>query len=437
MTLFGYYFGLALRSLRRYPVLTSLMVLAIGFGVAASMTTWSVFRAVSGDPIPWKSSKLFVPQIDMWGPNGGNPDNAGEPPDALDYGSAVALMRDHRATLQSAMYMIAPSVVSSRAGAHPLNVVGHAVYSEFFPMLNTPFLYGGGWSAADDAHRAPVIVISSDLNRKLFGGKNSVGKTLEIEGKQYTVVGVLDNWHPQPRFYDLVDTGGFNANQEALFLPFQTAIAAGIETTGNTNCSIQPEEAGFTGLQRSSCVWITYMAQLDDAAAVHNYKAYLDGFARQRYAWPANTRLSNLPHWLDHMHVVPSDTKVSTLVGFGLLLVSLVNTAGLLLAKFMRRSGDIGVRRALGASRKDIYVQFLTEAGIVGVAGGAVGLLLTGLGVVVIRAVLPSGVAALARIDVSLLLTTLIIAVVASLLAGLYPAFRAAHVQPARALKSN
>ena len=64
--MFAYYLELALRSLRR-PGLTALMILAIAFGVAASMTTWSVFRAVSGDPIPWKSSKLFVPQIDMLG----------------------------------------------------------------------------------------------------------------------------------------------------------------------------------------------------------------------------------------------------------------------------------------------------------------------------------------------------------------------------------
>ena len=68
-------------------------MLAVGFGVAASMTTYSVFRAVSGDPIPWKSSQLFVPQIDMWGPTGR--DTTGEPPTAMDYADAVTLMREH------------------------------------------------------------------------------------------------------------------------------------------------------------------------------------------------------------------------------------------------------------------------------------------------------------------------------------------------------
>ncbi|HEU4857011.1 MAG TPA: ABC transporter permease, partial [Rhodanobacteraceae bacterium] len=64
----AYYLDLALRSLKRNPALTALMVVAIGFGVAASMITYSVFRAVSGNPIPDKSAQLFTPQIDSWGP---------------------------------------------------------------------------------------------------------------------------------------------------------------------------------------------------------------------------------------------------------------------------------------------------------------------------------------------------------------------------------
>ncbi len=438
--MFSYYLELALRSLRRSFGLTVLMVLAIGFGVAASMTTWSVFRAVSGDPIPWKSAQLFVPQIDAWGPRGRSDD--GEPSNAMNYTDAMALMRDHRARRQSAMYQISPSVVPAQAGKHPLNVSGHAVYSEFFPMLDVPFLYGSGWSAQDDAQRAAVVVISSKLSEKLFGDIDSVGRTLNIEGKDYRVVGVLDHWNPQPRFYDVVNSGGFNEGVEDVFLPFERAIAVGIPNDGNTNCNATPEESGFVGLQRSSCVWIAYMAELDDAAAVTAYRQYLDGYARDqqkagRFGWPPNNRLRDLPAFLEHEHVVPSDTKVSLLVALGLLLVCLVNTVGLLLAKFLRRSGEIGVRRALGAPRKAIYLQFLTEAGVVGVAGGVLGLLLTGVGVASVGLVLPKSIATLARVDFSLLALALLVAVVATLLAGLYPTFRASRVQPAWQLKSN
>ena len=438
--MFGYYLELAMRSLKRSPGLTALMVLAIGFGVAASMTSWSVFRAVSGDPIPWKSSQLFVPQIDMWGPQGRDPD--GDPPNAMDYTDAVALMRGHRAKLQSAMYQISPSIVPSDAAKHPINVSGHAVYGEFFPMLDVPFKYGSGWSASDDQNRAQVVVISSKLDQKLFGGADSVGKLVNVEGKDYRVVGVLNDWNPQPRFYDVVNSGGFSTEGDAVFMPFQTAIQAAIPNDGNTNCNAVPKESGFVGLQHSSCAWIAFMAELDSASAVTAYRNYLNGYARDqqqagRFGWAPNNRLRDLPAWLDSQHVVPSDTKVSLLVALGLLLVCLVNTVGLLLAKFLRRSSEIGVRRALGAPRAAIYTQFLTEAGIVGAAGGVLGLLLTAAGVASVGWVLPKDIAALARLDVSLLVLTLLVAVIATMLAGLYPTYRASRVQPAWQLKSN
>jgi putative ABC transport system permease protein len=148
-------------------------------------------------------------------------------------------------------------------------------------------------------------------------------------------------------------------------------------------------------------------------------------------------RLRGLMAWLAERHVVPSDTKVSLYVAVGLLLVCLVNVMGLLLAKFLRRSGEIGVRRALGASRGEIYRQFLVEAGMVGLAGGVLGLALTWLGIAGVGWVMPPEIAVLAHMDVSLLATTLVVAIVATMLAGLYPTLRAAAVQPAWQLKSN
>jgi putative ABC transport system permease protein len=437
--MFGYYLNLALRSLKRNPVLTALMIMTIGFGVAASMTTFSVFRAVSGDPIPWKSSQLFVPQVDNWGPKNGRDDK--EPPDAMDYPDAIALMRAHRAKYQSAMYQIAPSVVPADAGKHPLNVRGHAVFGEFFPMVDAPFKYGSGWSAQDDERRAQVVVIGAELNRKMFGEADSVGRTLDVEGRPYRVVGVLDKWNPNPRFYDL-STGGYYEDGDDIFMPLNTAIDAGINNDGNTNCNATPKETGFVGLQHSECVWTSFLVQLDNAAQVAAYKQFLDGYAREqqqagRFNWPPNNRLRSVPEFLDFEHVVPSDTKVSLLVALGLLAVCLVNTAGLLLAKFLRRAPEIGVRRALGASRAEIYAQFLIEAGTVGLAGGVLGLLLTGLGVFGVGWVLPKDIASLARLDFPLLALTLLVAVVSAALAGLYPTLRAAHVQPAWQLKSN
>ncbi len=438
--MFGYYLNLALRSFKRNRAITALMVLTIAFGVAASMTAWSVFRAVSGDPIPWKSAQLFVPQIGSWEPDARNSDN--EPPPAMSYIDATALMRDHKATLQSAIYQIAPSIVPPDASRHPVNVRGRAIFNEFFPMLDVPFAHGHGWTAADDANRAPVAVISRRLSEKLFGTDVGVGRDLNVEGRNYRIVGVLAQWNPQPIFYDVVNSGGFDSEQDDVFLPFTTAIANGIENQGNTNCNATPTGSGFVGLQQSECVWIAYMAQLDDAAAVASYRSYLDSYAAAqkasgRFSWPPNNRLRNLHDWLLARHVVPDDTRVSLLVAFGLLLVCLVNTIGLLLAKFLRRSGEIGIRRALGAPKRQIYQQFLIEAGAIGVAGGVLGVLLTALGVAGVGWVMPPEIAPLARLDLPLLALTLLVSIAATVLAGLYPTWRAAQVQPAWQLKSN
>lgn len=446
--MFGYYLDLAWRSLKRSPGLTALMMLAIGFGVAASMTTYSVFRAVSGDPIPWKSSRLFVPQIDMWGPvemsGPGARHASSEPPDALDYADAIALMRGHQATHQSAIYQVAPTVLPAGTGRSPIPTSGFAVYSEFFPMLDVPFHYGSAWGVGEDAGGAQVAVLGEDLNQQVFGGGNSVGKTIDVDGRDYRVVGVLTDWNPQPIFFDVVDTGGFGGNGPQLLLPLQQAIATGMENAGVVNCpqGQQPADTGFTGLQHSNCVWLSFMAQLDDAAAVGRYRQYLDDYAREqqqigRFSWPPNNRLRNVPDFLDYQQVVPADTRVSVLIALSLLIVCLINTVGLLLAKFLRRSGEIGVRRALGASQRAIHAQFLTEAGVIGAGGGLLGLLLTALGVFAVNRVLPPRLADLASIDPALLSATLLLAVVSTMLAGLYPTFRAARVQPAWQLKSH
>ena len=113
----------------------------------------------------------------------------------------------------------------------------------------------------------------------------------------------------------------------------------------------------------------------------------------------------------------------------------LVNTVGLLLAKFLRRGSEIGVRRALGASRGAIFTQCLVEAGAIGLAGGILGLGLSLLGLWAVR-LQPASYAELAHLDLGMLLLTFVMAIVASVLAGLLPAWRAMQVTPAIQLKS-
>lgn len=121
--MFSYYLDLAFRSLKRSPGLTALMVLSIGIGVALAMSTWTLVHLMERDPIPQKSAQLFFPTIDAWGPAArSKATNGNEPPDELDYATAEALLRDHRAKYQSAIYGIDPTVTPSRPGEYSFNV---------------------------------------------------------------------------------------------------------------------------------------------------------------------------------------------------------------------------------------------------------------------------------------------------------------------------
>lgn len=438
--MFGYYLQLALHSFRRSPGLTALMVIVMGVGVAASMTTYAVFRAVSGNPLPDKSARLFVPQIDNLGPQNGS--TRSNLPDALTYTDAMALMQAHAAAHQTAIYPIAGTVVPQDGSHRPFAANGYAAYADFFSMFEVPFEYGGGWHDSDDQRHAGVIVISSQLNRQVFGGANSVGRTLDVDGRDYRVVGVLDNWNPQPRFYD-VNNGYSFGDAPDYYLPFTRAMDLRIGSNGNNNCagSLKPLSPGWDGWLQSECVWVSMWVELPNAAAVQHYQQFLSGYAsdqqrRGRFHWASNVRLFNLMDWLDHEGVVPPETTVSLLVAAGFLLVCLVNTVGLLLAKIMRRAGEIGVRRALGASRGEIYRQFVAEASVIGVSGGLLGLLLTVLGMHGTDLLFEPDIAKLAHLTFGLIGLTVSVAVLATVIAGLYPAWRAAHVQPSWQLKS-
>ncbi|WIG57082.1 MAG: ABC transporter, ATP-binding protein [Rhodanobacteraceae bacterium] len=436
----GYYLDLALRSLKRNKLLTALMIVAIGFGVAASMITYSVFRAVSGNPIPDKSAQLFTPQIDSWGPQQSfNGD--GEPPQALDYTDAMALMRAHAAKRQTLIYPVLLTVLPGGDRSLPIKANGYAVYADFFPMFEVPFRYGSGWEAAQDENRAPMIVLSEAFNRRIFGNADSVGREINLDGHEYRVAGVARHWNPQPRFYALFDSDGFGEPAD-FYIPFTRAVDLQIPTNGNNSCRGTKTMSGWDSWLHGNCVWINPWVELDTPAEVARYRNFLEGYAAEqrragRFDWAPNVRLRDVTQWLDFMHVVPPESRISLLVSLGFFVICLVNTVGLLLAKFMRRAGEIGVRRALGASRREIYMQFLVEAGTVGAAGGLLGLVLTAIGVSGVGLLFRPEIAQLAHIDLSLVALTLAVAIAATVVAAFYPTWRAAHVQPAWHLRSN
>jgi len=439
--MFTHYLELALLSFRRSRILTALMVLAIALGIGACMTTLAVYHALSGDPIPNKSARLFYVQIDAQTRADYTP--GAEPDEQLTRLDGETLLREKHARRQVLMAGgegAVQALEGASAGLAPMHTNLRYASSDFFPMFDAPLAHGQGWSAADDEARARVAVISSELNDKLFGGANSVGKSLRVSGHELRIVGVLAPWRPVPRFYDVITQGNFAA-VELVFVPFSTSRDLQLGRSGTMTCwndsSADPVDPAALN---APCSWVQYWAELDGPAEVRAYRDYLNAYTeRQRQAGrmerPDNVRLRSVTEWLDFKKVVPNDIKLQVWLALGFLTVCLVNTVGLLLAKSLRRSGEIGIRRALGASRRHIFMQFLVEAGVIGLAGGVLGLGLAALGLWGVRQ-MPTRTADLAQLDAQMLALTFVIALAASLLAGLLPAWRACGIAPALQLKS-
>ncbi|MEP6898652.1 MAG: ABC transporter permease [Rhodanobacter sp.] len=435
--MFSYYLDLALRSLKRNKMLTTLMIMAIALGIGASMTTLTVLHVLSGDPVPGRSSTLYYPQVD---PRDMSGYLAGKtrPMYQMSWIDGMNLLGAKRADHQALMTGGLVAVQPDNTMLDPFFDATRFTTADFFPMFGVPFEYGDAWHASDDEARARVVVISAALNDKLFGGKDSTGQTLRLSGAAFRVVGVLGDWHPNPQFYDLLRKS-YDEN-EGVYVPLSTSQDVGLNHDGSIDCwgkggtGINPDHA-------SRCAWLQFWVQLDSPAKAAAYKTFLVNYSVQqkalgRFQRPPNVQLRDVMQWLDYNQVVPDDVRLQTWLAFGFLLVCLVNTVGLMLAKFMRRAGELGVRRALGASKRSLFAQLLVESAVVGLAGGIGGLLLAWIGLWLVRRQ-PAEYAPLAHLDPAMLLATFFLALGASLLAGLLPAWRACQIAPALQLKSN
>jgi len=448
----GYYFRLAIASFRRTPGLTALMVAAIAVGIGVCVMAMTIYHSMSSNPIWWKNDQLYSVTLDNWSPNEpADKKRPSLPPPQLTFRDAEAILRSDIPKHTVIMYKSAGIVSGEgpRGPIAPINTRTRVTTGDFFPMFDVPFLYGGGWDRRADMGPEPVMVVSAELNRKLFGGIDSVGRTVRWNDREFRIVGVMDDWNPMPKFYD-VNNDPFEET-EHVFVPWSWGKTLNLLSYGNTNCWKPDDFSSFETFLNSECVWVQGWVELPDPATRERMQSFLDTYVANerragRFERPNNNRLTDVAQWLKDQEVVESDNRVLVGLSFAFLTVCLINTVGLLLAKFLNAASISGVRRALGASRRDLFVQHMVEVGVVAAVGALAGLGLGALGLKGFRQLYEytqtgvlnraGGLQALAHIDGTSVSIAIALAVVATFAAGIYPAWRIGRIHPGTYLKN-
>ena len=437
----SYYVQTALRSLRRTPILTAVLIGAIALGICISTTFIALRHVFERDPLPGKSQSLFYVRLDNW--DAARAYVAEDPkslPPQITYKDMRALMRSTIPVRQTGTFVSRMFVFPQSAKVRPFREPIRLVFSDFFPMFDIPFQYGSGWDKAADAKPEQLIVIDAAMNQKLFGGGNSVGKTVRIADRNFKVGGVISpDWRPTYRYYDVVQ-GPVPA--ESIFMPFNLTPVMQIQTSGNSDgwkdYGNTPED-----FLNSEQTWIQFWVQLPDGAKVQAYRDYAANYVQDekkhgRFQRPLHVEINSMPELLEAFGFVPKTVKVMSLVSLLFLVVCSLNLVGLLLGKFLARVPEVSVRRALGASKVQVFWQHVVECEVIGIIGGALGMLLSVAMLSVIAKVLQQGngnSVTGVSLDLEMVAVSIFLSLVAGLMAGVYPAWRICSVPPAMQLK--
>ncbi len=433
--MFFYYLDMGWRSIRKTPVLSALMVLAISIGIAITTTSLNIYQVMSFNPAGERSDQLHAVQLWSQGP-----DTADRYFTLITYQDAMHLRTGDMPRAHAAMFRTGAAIQSDNADVLPELRSVRVTDNDFFRLFSVPFLHGAAWSDAVDEQPAYEAVINKAVSLKYFGNENSVGKTIYLNRKPYQVVGVIDHWQPAPKYYDPTN-GAFNS-AEGVYVPFSLTPVEEFAVWGNTHGWKFEPMVTYQDRMNSERLWILFWADLADEQTRDEYRQWVRAYIEQQQAInrftdadKADVQLADVAQWLKVNEVLREDNKILVALSALFLCVCLVNILGLLLTKFLKRAPEVGVRRAIGASRVQIFAQHMVEVAIIGLMGGALGLLWAwGL----LKALTESYhmEEALTQLGYGMWVVTPCIAMAAALLAGWYPAWIICRTQPSVYLKS-
>ncbi|MGB8661419.1 MAG: ABC transporter permease [Candidatus Acidiferrum sp.] len=410
---------MALMTLRENKMRSFLTVLGVVIGITALLSVVAILVGVYNDVnaflSDFGSDTLFVFKFDPGIHTSGrlSPEERSRKPLTLEDAQAIGELCPDVKAVSAALL---PKVVEGAPGGRPLmsarykdkEVAGvdyHGILPEDEEVFNSRAEQGRFITEAENLHRTDVAVIGPDLAKALYPDEDPLGKPILVDGVSYEVIGVL-----AARKGQLVKD---QAADKALLVPYRTYQKH------------RPmDDENMIGA-------VAYPGRMPEA------EDEIRGVLRRRrkvpYNKPDNFGVSSAKEIADQFRQITSSVAllISVVSSIG-LLVGGVGVMNIMLMSVTQRTREIGVRKAIGARRRDVIWQFLTEAIVLTGSGGVIGVLM-GLGIsLLIHLFLP-------RLPSSVPLWSILVAVTVSMSVGLffgmYPAVKASRLDPVEALR--
>lgn len=435
-----YYIDLAWHRCLKSPGIVTLVVLTMAIGVAACMTTFAIFHAIEGPPLPGISNHLYVVTMDARQEVSKQGAAYTAPDSLLNLRDAVALVDANHAASQVAFAQTEVRVANPD-GEQAQTAMGLMAYGSVLRELGVPIRFGRSWTKGEQSSRAPVVIIDSTLAETLFGTPNAVGRNVQMNQRLFRVIGVTAPWKPRTAFF--LRNSSIGADQVIgsnfrLFVPVGSALDAGVGPDSSGECT-GGDAITLGTVDVQNCRWLEMWVSLPTSAHVKAYSQFLASYADAqhsdgRFVYPPHAKLYGTQAWMTLNHIIPGDVTLNVVLAGAFLVLCIINVAGLLTARFRRRRADVAIRRALGATLWQVFAQHLVESGLLGLMGGALALPLTLIGMWIVRQQ-PASYAPAAQFNPVVFIGLVVLSLVVGILVGVFPAWRISRLPPATQVK--
>jgi len=409
--LFSENFKIAIRALRANKLRSVLTMLGIVIGVATVVALLSIGKGATASitsSIQSNGSNLLTvsPGRQQTGPGA----NGSQQASYLYYSDYQLLQR----SLLKDVAAIVPSYQSAylvNYGDESFSVKVTGVTKDYQETNSYDVAAGRFISDGDNKSESRVAVLGSQTAQDLFGGLNPVGKTISVKGVKFEVVGVLAS----------KGSSGFGSSDDAVFIPLETGYN---------------KLFGSTATYNDKKIVNSISVSVSTTEAMDTVSAQIEFLIRRAHKLTSSDELDfNVLSQSDLLSTLTSVTQTLTvflgaIAGIS-LLVGGIGIMNIMLVSVTERTKEIGLRKAVGATKNQILTQFLIETVTLSLVGGIIGIL---FGIVMAALVTLSG-ALTAVITADSILLAFTFALAIGVFFGLYPAFRAANLHPMEALR--